>query len=94
LRAPVEAHRDQPGQHRGDEDGHEHLVCDRLILLQHRPQTFGEQRRIDPVEPPAAKRAEQDACREEQPGRGPAQSPGGGEQQRAHRDGRDRILQQ
>jgi hypothetical protein len=56
----VEPHHGQPGQHRGDEHGHEYFVGGGLVPLQHRPQTFGEQCGINPIEPPAAKGTKHD----------------------------------
>ena len=93
VHALVEPDRDEPDQRRHAEYQHEFLVGGGLLVLHRRAHALGEQRRIGPGQPQSADSAEHDHGRQEHPCRRPVQRAGGHEQQRAHRDDPDQVLQ-
>ena len=94
MRAPIEADGDQPDQYGHDESQHELLVRGRLAGLKGRPQALGEQGGIGPGKPQSAGGTEDGAGNQKHPCRRPMQRARDSEQQRAHCDDEDGVLQQ
>ena len=89
----IEPDREEPDQGDDAERQHEFLVGGRLIPLHHRVHALGEQRRIGPGQPQSAGYAEDRNRAQEDPRRWPARRACRHEQQRAHDDDPDQVLQ-